>query len=168
MLILLIFCDTCDMYAYELLLSRVMFPHGTMHKSRDCVPSTRLNYGEVMVKRVMIVDDDFVTRYIVRDVLEASGYTIVADASSGEEAIAKYNQVVPDIVIMDLILPNINGLVAAKEILSANSGAKIIMISVLDNTLLNEAAIKLGVLDFIHKPFTAEKILEVIQNAAVH
>jgi two-component system chemotaxis response regulator CheY len=154
------------MYAAELLMRYAIFLHGMDAQATKSRPSIMSKHGEVMVKSVMIVDDDFVTRYIVRDVLETAGYRVVAEASSGEEAITKYIQVVPDIVIMDIILPNINGLVASKEILSANSSAKIIMISVLDNTLLNKAAIKLGVLDFLHKPFTPEQILEVIQNAA--
>ena len=117
-----------------------------------------------MVKKVMIVDDDFVTRYILRDVLETGGHRVVAEASSGEEAVTKYKELMPDIVIMDIVLPNKNGLTAAGEILSLNSHAKIIVISVLDNKLLVKAAQKMGAIDFIHKPFTPVKLLEVIQN----
>jgi two-component system chemotaxis response regulator CheY len=121
-----------------------------------------------MVKKVMIVDDDFVTRYILRDVLETGGHQVVAEASSGEEAVTKYRELLPDIVIMDIVLPNKNGLTAATEIMSINRHAKIIVISVLDNNLLVKAAHKLGAVDFIHKPFTPAKLLEVIQNQVAH
>ena len=117
-----------------------------------------------MLKKVMIVDDDFVTRYIVRDVLETGGYRVVADASSAEEGISKYKELMPEIVIMDIVLPNKNGLAAASEILALNSRAQIIVISVLDNKLLVKAAHKLGAVAFIHKPFTPGKLLEVMQN----
>jgi two-component system chemotaxis response regulator CheY len=121
-----------------------------------------------MGKNIMIVDDDFVTRYIVRDVLETGGYRVVAEASSAEEAVTKYKELQPEIVIMDIVLPHKNGLAAAMEILSFNSNAKIIVISVLDNKLLVKAAHKLGAVDFIHKPFTPVQLLEVIQNQVMN
>ena len=124
----------------------------------------RKDKGESMVKKVMIVDDDFVTRYILRDILETGGHRVVAEASSGEEAVTKYREFVPDLVIMDIVLPNKNGLTAATEILSMDSHAKIIVISVLDNKLLVKASQKMGAVDFIHKPFTPAKLLEVIQQ----
>lgn len=117
-----------------------------------------------MIKQVMIVDDDFVTRYILRDILETAKYRVVAEASSAEEAVTKYKEYLPDIVIMDIVLPHKNGLAAVQEILSLNDHAKIIVISVLDNTLLAEAARKLGAVDFIHKPVTPERLLQVMQN----
>ena len=139
-----------------------------LSKTKYNLLGNRKNKGESMVKKIMIVDDDFVTRYILRDVLETGGHRVVAEASSGEEAVTKYRELTPDIVIMDIVLPNKNGLTAANEILAINSHAKIIVISVLDNTLLVKAAQKMGALDFIHKPFTPEKLLEVIQNLAAN
>ena len=117
-----------------------------------------------MIRKIMIVDDDFVTRYILRDILETAGHRVVAEASSAEEAVPKYKELMPDIVIMDIVLPHKNGLAATNEILSINSHAKIIVISVLDNELLAVAAQKLGAIDFIHKPITPVMLLDIIQK----
>lgn len=117
-----------------------------------------------MQKKIMVVDDDFVTRYILRDILETGGHQVVAEASSAEEAVGKYREMRPDLVIMDIVLPQKNGLAAATELLSVDSSAKVIVISVLDNALLARAAQKLGAVDFLQKPFPPEKLLEIIQN----
>ncbi len=119
-----------------------------------------------MVKRVMIVDDSLVTRFVLRDILETGGHRVLAEACSGEEAVAKYQELMPDIdiVIMDIVLPNKNGIDAADEILVMDSSAKIIIISVLDDVPLIQAALAIGAIDFIHKPFTPAKLLKVVQD----
>lgn len=117
-----------------------------------------------MGKRVMIVDDSLVTRTMLRDMLEAGGHEVVAEAVSGEEAVTKYKNLKPDAVIMDIVLHNKNGIAAADEILSMDRKAKIIIISVLDDIPLIQAAFKIGAIDFIHKPFKQEKVLEAIQT----
>ncbi len=117
-----------------------------------------------MGKRVMIVDDSLVARAMLRDMLVAGGHEVVAEAISGEEAVTQYKNLAPDVVIMDIVLPNKNGIAAADEILSMDRKAKIIIISVLDDIPLIQAAFTVGAIDFIHKPFKLEKILEAIQN----
>ncbi len=117
-----------------------------------------------MGKRILIVDDSLVTRFMLRDMLETGGHTVVADASSGEEAVAVYKELQPDVVIMDIVLPNKNGIDAAGEILSLDRGAKIIIISVLDHIPLIQASFTIGAIDFIRKPVKAAKLLETIQD----
>jgi two-component system chemotaxis response regulator CheY len=117
-----------------------------------------------MGKMVMIVDDSLLARSMLRDILEGGGHKVVAEAISGEEAIAQYKNLMPDVVIMDIVLPNKNGIAAADEILSMDRKAQIIIISVLDDIPLIQAAFQIGAVDFIHKPFKPEKILEAIQG----
>ncbi|KAF0215182.1 MAG: two-component system chemotaxis family response regulator [Geobacteraceae bacterium] len=119
-----------------------------------------------MGKRILIVDDSLVARLILRDILESGGHKVIAEASSGEEAVTKYNELMPDLVIMDIVLPNKNGIDAADEILSMDRRAKIIIISVLDDIPLIQAAFTIGAIDFIHKPFHPAKVLEVVQNVS--
>jgi two-component system chemotaxis response regulator CheY len=120
-----------------------------------------------MVKKILIVDDSLVTRFVLRDILETGGHKVVAEACSGEEAIAKYKELMPDVdlVIMDIVLPNKNGIEAADEILSMDSKAKIVVISVLDDMPLIQAALAIGAVDFMHKPFTPSKLLKIVQES---
>jgi two-component system chemotaxis response regulator CheY len=117
-----------------------------------------------MGKRILVVDDDLVVRVIVRDMLDEGGHTVVGEASTGEEAIAKYEELHPELVLMDIVLPNKNGLDAAAEILAHDHNARIIVTSVLDNIQLIKATFAIGAADFIRKPFSAAKLLEAINK----
>jgi len=119
-----------------------------------------------MSKRIMIVDDDFATCVMLHDILETAGHIVVAEVASGDEAIASYKELLPDIVIMDIVLPNKNGIEATGLILSQDRSARIIIVSALADIPLIKAAFALGAVDFIHKPFTPAKILEAIRQAA--
>ena len=118
-----------------------------------------------MPKRIMVVDDDPLMRKMLRDLLETEGHEVVADAASGDEAVKAYREIVPDIVIMDIVLPNKNGIEATGLILSLDKSARIIMISALKDIPLIKAAFASGAIDYIHKPFTPAKILEAVRNA---
>lgn len=118
-----------------------------------------------MGKRIMIVDDSLVARIMLRDILVTGGHKVVAEALTGEEAVTKYRELLPDLVIMDLVLPNKNGIDAADEILSMDRGAKIVIISVLDDIPLIQAAFAIGAVDFIHKPYDPSNLLGIVHNA---
>ena len=111
-----------------------------------------------MNKRVMIVEDNLLARVMLRDILENEGHTVIAEYAGGDEAVAAYETVKPDLVFMDIVLQNNNGIEAAKKILSLDGNAKIIIMSVLDDIPLIQASFKIGVIDFIHKPFDAARV----------
>ena len=117
-----------------------------------------------MIKKIMIVDDDLVTRCVLRDILETGGHKVIAEVRTGEEALEIYGSLLLDFIIIDIVLPGKNGLAVANDLLSIDRHAKIILISVLDDINLIKAGFTLGVVDFIHKPFTADKVLLAIQN----
>ncbi len=119
-----------------------------------------------MCKRIMIVDDDPAVRGMLRDILESGGHEVVAEAASGDEALSGYKELLPDIVIMDIVIPSKNGLEVTGLILSLDSGARIIILSALADIPLIKAAFASGAKDYIHKPFTPAKMLEAIQQAA--
>lgn len=117
-----------------------------------------------MKKRIMIVDDSRMLLMQLQKILENTEYEVVGYCQDGETAIAKYDELMPDLVTMDIIMPGIDGLEAAKAILEAHPEAKIVMLSslVYDDTI-NEAR-AIGAKAFIYKPFEQEQVLATLKE----
>lgn len=118
-----------------------------------------------MSKRVMVVDDSRLVRVQMGDILEGTDYEIVACCRSGEDAIAQYDEVKPDLVTMDIIMPGMDGLDAAEMILKEHPDARVIVISSLayDDTMDRAKAI--GAKGFVDKPFHKDKLLKAFDEA---
>lgn len=114
--------------------------------------------------KILIVDDSLLMRKILKDHLFNEKYEVVGEAVNGNQAIEMYNKFKPDVVTMDITMDEKNGLEAAKEILSINPQANIIMVSALNESNLLKNAFKIGVKDFIVKPFDAERLYSVIEK----
>lgn len=114
---------------------------------------------------VIIVDDSKFMRRLVRDALVAGGYEIVGEAENGFEAIVLYQTMKPDLVTMDITMPEKGGLHAAAEILKLNKNAKILMVTALGQEAIVGAAIKIGVKGFVIKPFQPERLQEAAARA---
>lgn len=115
--------------------------------------------------RVLLVDDLSFMRMVQKDILSGSGYHVVGEASDGLEAVEVYESLKPDIVLMDITMPNMNGLDAVNRILVADPQAKIIICSALGQQKIIVEAINSGIKDFIVKPFKAERLLSAIAKA---
>jgi len=116
--------------------------------------------------KIMLVDDAAFMRMMVKDALTKAGYTDVIEARDGAEAVEKFNAENPDLVFMDITMPNMDGLEALKAIRAAHPNANVVMCSAMGQEAMVIEAIKSGAKDFIVKPFkpdriqaTAEKIL---------
>ena len=118
-----------------------------------------------MSTTILLADDLSFMRMVQKEILEEKGFEIVAEASDGLEAIEKYEQTRPDIIILDITMPNMNGLDAMHKIFDIDPKARIIMCSALGQQQLIVEAIKAGVKDFIVKPFKPERILSAIEKA---
>lgn len=115
--------------------------------------------------RVLVVDDALYMRTMIRDILSGTGrFEIVGEASNGREAVERYVDLKPDLVTMDIVMPELDGIEATREILGRNPSAVIIMCSALGQEALVIESIAAGAKDFIVKPFTPEKVLKVIEN----
>lgn len=118
-----------------------------------------------MKTRILLADDLSFMRMMQKDILESKGYEIVGEAGDGIEAVKKYRELRPDVVILDITMPYMNGLEAMKKIFQIDPNAKIIICSALGQQQLIIEAIKAGVKDFIVKPFKPERMLSAIRKA---
>ena len=114
--------------------------------------------------KFLIVDDAVFMRTILRANLTQAGHEIVAEASNGVEAVEAFKQTHPDIVTLDITMPQMDGLEALKQIMSIDPTAKVIMVSAMGQQVMVIDAIKSGAKDFIVKPFQAERVLEVVNK----
>ena len=116
---------------------------------------------------VMIVDDAIFMRSILRGIMKDKGFTVVAEAASGIEAMKNFRAYNPDIIILDIILPDANGLDLLESILEARPRTKIVVCSSIGQEQIIKKALDHGAKAFIQKPFTPEIVLEVLQGLEV-
>lgn len=113
---------------------------------------------------VVIVDDSKLSRKVLREMLEEEGYAVISEATDGEEGIAAYLQFKPDIVTMDITMPNMNGMESLKEILYMDKHAKVVMISAAGQQKKIIEALKIGAQRFITKPFEKEDVISCMDS----
>lgn len=114
------------------------------------------------MKRILIVDDSLFMRQMLADLLPKDKFEVVGQASTGKEAIDKYKELLPDIITMDITMPDMDGISAVKKIKEINSEAKIIMCSALGQKPMIKEALEAGASDFIIKPFDGNKAIKII------
>jgi len=117
-----------------------------------------------MANGILIVDDAAFMRMMIRDVLTKNGFEIVGEAENGQKAIEKYKELTPELVIMDITMPEVDGIQAVKEIKKADASAKIIMCSAMGQQAMVIEAIQAGAKDFIVKPFQADRVVEAVKK----
>ncbi len=109
---------------------------------------------------VLIVDDTAFMRKLLRNILLSAGFNVVGEAENGKQAVELYKKLKPDLVTLDIVMPEMNGIEALKQIRSIDPNAKIIMCTAVGQEQMVKAAIKLGAKGYIVKPFQAPKVIE--------
>lgn len=117
-----------------------------------------------MAATVLIVDDAMFMRRMLSDILQKGGYQIVGEASSGKEAVDRFQELKPDLITMDIIMPDMSGIEAVKEIRKLDGKAKILIVSAMGQQTLVMEAIQAGALDYVVKPFQPSRVLEAIER----
>jgi two-component system chemotaxis response regulator CheY len=112
--------------------------------------------------RVLVVDDAIFMRKMISDILEGNGMEVVGEADTGALAVEKYKELKPDLVTMDIIMPEMNGIDAVRQIMSNDSQARIVMCSALGQQALVQDALTAGAKDFLIKPFNPSRVIEVV------
>ncbi len=117
-----------------------------------------------MANRILIVDDAAFMRMMIRDILSKNGYEVCGEANDGVQAIEKFKELRPDLITMDITMPEMDGINALKEIKKLDANAKVIMCSAMGQQAMVIDAIQAGAKDFIVKPFQADRVIEAIKK----
>jgi len=117
-----------------------------------------------MGKNILICDDAAFMRMMIKDILSKNGYTVAGEAENGARAVEKYAEVKPDLVLMDITMPEMDGIQALKKIKEADPAANVIMCSAMGQQAMVIEAIQSGAKDFIVKPFQADRVLEAVKK----
>jgi two-component system chemotaxis response regulator CheY len=113
---------------------------------------------------VLVCDDAIFMRTMISDILAQAGYEIVGEAETGAQAIERYKQLKPDLVTMDIVMPDLGGIEAVREIVRFDPSARILMCSAMGQQALVVEAIQAGARDFVVKPFQPSRVLEAVQR----
>ncbi len=117
-----------------------------------------------MAKNILICDDAAFMRMMIKDILTKNGYNVVGEAENGVKAVEKYNELKPDLVLMDITMPEMDGIQALKAIKAADSSAMVIMCSAMGQQAMVIESIQSGAKDFIVKPFQQDRVLEAVRK----
>lgn len=120
-----------------------------------------------MAHSVLIVDDVAFVRKTLREIFTEAGYTVVGEATDGADAVQQYAKLRPDVVTMDVVMPQMSGIDATRKILKSDPTARVVIISAMGQENLIMEAVNVGARDYILKPFTAADVLKTIERALV-
>ncbi|MBP3544455.1 MAG: response regulator [Lachnospiraceae bacterium] len=118
-----------------------------------------------MAKNILICDDAAFMRMMIKDILSKNGYEIAGEAENGLKAVEKYREVKPDLVMMDITMPEMDGIQALKRIKAEDPSATVIMCSAMGQQAMVIESIQSGAKDFIVKPFDKDRVLEAVKKA---
>ena len=117
-----------------------------------------------MAKNILICDDAAFMRMMIKDILTKNGYNVIGEAENGAVAVDKYSELKPDLVLMDITMPEMDGIAALKAIKANDPGASVIMCSAMGQQAMVIESIQSGAKDFIVKPFQADRVLEAVKK----
>ena len=117
-----------------------------------------------MGKNILICDDAAFMRMMIKDILSKNGYNVVGEAENGAIAVDKYTELKPDLVLMDITMPEMDGIQALKKIKEIDSSATVVMCSAMGQQAMVIESIQSGAKDFIVKPFQADRVIEAVKK----
>ncbi len=117
-----------------------------------------------MSHTVLVVDDAIFMRTMISDILSQAGYEVVGEAETGTQAVERFKELNPDLVTMDIVMPEMGGIDAVREIVKIAPGARVLMCSAMGQQALVIEAIQAGAKDFVVKPFQPSRVLEAVQR----
>jgi two-component system chemotaxis response regulator CheY len=119
-----------------------------------------------MSKKILITDDTLFMRVTLKGILGANGFTDIVEASNGEEAISQFKKHHPDLILMDITMPGMDGITATRKIREIDPKAKIVICSAMGQKEMVMEAVQAGAIDFIVKPFQTDRVIESVRKIA--
>jgi two-component system chemotaxis response regulator CheY len=119
----------------------------------------------LMGKKIMIVDDSNFARKMIKNILASDGHEIIGEFDSGSVSVEEYRRLKPDLVTMDITMPEMNGLEALDQILTIDPDARVIIVSFMKDKEFINKSLQAGALDYVTKPFSRERLLESVEKA---
>ena len=117
-----------------------------------------------MAKNILVCDDAAFMRMMIKNTLTKGGYNVAGEAENGAKAVEKYKELSPDLVLMDITMPEMDGIQALKEIKKLDPNAMVIMCSAMGQQAMVVESIQAGAKDFIVKPFQEDRVLEAVKK----
>ncbi len=117
-----------------------------------------------MSHTVLVCDDAIFMRTMISDILTTAGFEVIGEAETGREAVDRYKELKPDLVTMDIVMPDMGGIEAVREICKVDPDAKVLMCSAMGQQALVVEAVQAGAKDFVVKPFQPSRVLEAVQR----
>ncbi|MFM8536718.1 MAG: response regulator [Planctomycetaceae bacterium] len=118
--------------------------------------------------RLLVVDDALIMRALIKDVARDAGWEIAGEAATGAEAVARYRELKPDLVTLDIVMPEMDGVEALRTIRAEDPAARVVMVSAIDQRAKLTECIRLGARDFVVKPFDRQALGSLFQNLIPH
>jgi two-component system chemotaxis response regulator CheY len=138
--------------------------HGNSPNQQSAISNQRFLSEARVSHSVLVCDDAIFMRTMIADILAQAGFEVVGEAETGREAVNKYRQLKPDLVTMDIVMPDMGGIEAVREICKDDPDARILMCSAMGQQALVVEAIQAGAKDFVVKPFQPSRVLEAVQR----
>ena len=117
-----------------------------------------------MPLRLLVVDDALIMRMRIKEIAQEVGWEVAGEASNGRDAVARYKELRPDLVTLDIVMPELDGIEALREIRKCDPAARVAMVSAVNQADKLAECIKLGAVDFIVKPFTKVKLMDFFEK----
>lgn len=122
--------------------------------------------AEQSKKRLLVVDDAMIMRAIIKDIATKAGWEIAGEAANGVECVARYRELKPDLVTLDIVMPELDGVETLRTLRREDPGARVVMVTAIDQRAKLSECIQLGAVDFVVKPFDKERLLSLLQKYA--
>ena len=124
--------------------------------------------AEQSKKRLLVVDDALIMRAIIKDIAMKAGWEIAGEAANGNECLARYRELKPDLVTLDIVMPELDGVETLRTLRREDPAARVVMVTAIDQRAKLSECIQLGALDFVVKPFDKARLMSMLHTYASH